>query len=426
MSSTLVMKFGGASVKDAENVKNVAQIILAHQNYASLIVISAMDKITNELETLAELAEQGKESESQEQYQKIHDFHLKIVNELFASAPEQAEKCAVALQTYFQEMQRTVKGILYLNEFPPLTYDKIVSFGELLSTTIVYHYLKTLSKEAIFWDARRLIRTDMRYGQGKVIWSLTQENINNQLLNSLKPNGIVITQGFIAATIAGKTTTLGREGSDYSAAIFAYCLNAEKMIVWKDVPGILNADPRIKPDAIKIDQLSYHQAVEMTFYGATVIHPKTIQPLYNKNIPLYVKSFKDTSLSGTCISTEKDTKEIPKYIIKGKQTFVQITPKDFSFMDEAHLQLIFQQANQVGLKVNLSQTSAISLFLSVDENAHPLQKFEAGLTESFHFSFKKDLVLHTVLNYQEEDKALTNNALIAQYSGNKMCALLAK
>jgi aspartate kinase len=422
---TLVMKFGGASVKDAENVKNVAKIILSHQNYATLIVISAMDKTTNELEFLAELAEQGKEAESQTQYQKIQDFHLKIVNELFEEE-KQLEDCKIALQTYFQEMSRTVKGILYLNEFPPLTYDKIVSFGELLSTTIVYHYLKSLSNEVLFWDARRLIRTDMRYGQGKVIWSLTQENINNQLLSAMKSNSIVITQGFIGATIAGKTTTLGREGSDYSAAIFAYCLNAEKMIVWKDVPGILNADPRIKPDAIKIDQLSYHQAVEMTFYGATVIHPKTIQPLYNKNIPLYVKSFKDTSLSGTCISTEKDLHEIPKYIMKKKQTFVQITPKDFSFMDEAHLQEIFQQANQVGLKVNLSQTSAISLFLAVDESANPLQKFEAGLTELFHFVFKQDLVLHTVLNYQEEDKILANNALIAQYSGNKMCILLPK
>ena len=420
------MKFGGASVKDAENVRNVAKIILSHQDCASLIVISAMDKTTNELEFLAELAEQGKEAESQVQYQKIHDFHLKIVNELFEGKAKQAEACKIALQTYFQDMSRTVKGILYLNEFPPLTYDKIVSFGELLSTTIVYHYLKSLANEVIFWDARRLIRTDMRYGQGKVIWSLTQENINNQLLNAMKPSSIVITQGFIGATIAGKTTTLGREGSDYSAAIFAYCLNAAKMIVWKDVPGILNADPRIKPDAIKIDQLSYHQAVEMTFYGATVIHPKTIQPLYNKNIPLYVKSFKDTSLSGTCISTEKDLQEIPKYIVKKKQTFVQITPKDFSFMDEAHLQEIFQKANQVGLKVNLSQTSAISLLLAVEENANPLQKFEAGLTESFHFTFKNDLVLHTVLNYQEGDKKLINNALIAQYSANKMCVLLPK
>ncbi|MEL7340449.1 MAG: aspartate kinase, partial [Bacteroidota bacterium] len=295
------MKFGGASVKDAAAIRNAAEIIVQHQEHALLVVISAMDKTTNHLENLAYLARDGKETEAKEQFEKIKRFHLEIVKDLFADKDAEVK---AKVEAFLEKIDRIVSGILMLEEFPPRTYDRIVSFGELLSTTIVAGYLNHIEKEAVWIDARDYLKTDANYRQAGVIWSLTEANIRTQVMSLARQGRALITQGFIGSTTDGKTTTLGREGSDYTASIFAHCLNASSLIVWKDVPGILNGDPRIMLETIKIDNLSYEEAVEMTFYGASVIHPKTIKPIFNKRIPLRVKCFLDVSLPGTVISEQ--------------------------------------------------------------------------------------------------------------------------
>ncbi|MFN0203647.1 MAG: aspartate kinase [Bacteroidia bacterium] len=414
----LVMKFGGASVKDAANVRNVAQIISAHTDFPLLVVISAMDKTTNELELLADYAEKGHKAEIETQFQKIKHFHSNIIQNLFSE--EDCKKAEEHLAPYWEELWQIVQGILFLKEFPPLTYDRVVAFGELVSTKIVSLYFATQNQDCRFLDARSIIKTDLHYGQAKVIWSLTNENVQKLVKPLLQSQRIVITQGFIASAISGKTTTLGREGSDYTAAIFSYCLDAEKMIVWKDVPGILNADPRIHENPVQIMKLSYQQAVQMTFYGATVIHPKTIQPLYHKHIPLYVRSFKDMNALGTCISAEEDTEKTPTYLRKSKQVLIKITPKDFSFIDEILLQEVFQHANHTGLKINLSQTTAIYLWLCADSQENSLKKFEASLLDKFVFEIQKDLTLFAVLNYKETDLALTKEANVMQIVEDKL------
>lgn len=414
------MKLGGASVKDAAAVRNVVEILLNHNQQPCIVIISAMHKTTNELETLAQLAADGKESQAIAQFERIKNFHLEIVNDLFG---KETQAILHILDNYFIDIQRLVEGILLLGEFPPLMYDRIVAFGELISTRIVAAYIDWITQKCLWLDARDVIKTDMQYGQAKVIWTITGENMEQKVKPQLAAGKIVITQGFIAATLQGKTTTLGREGSDFSAAIFAYCLNAAKMIVWKDVPGVMNADPKLRPDAVKMDKLSYEQAVEMTFYGATVIHPKTIQPLYTKKIPLYVKSFKNMQAEGTCISAEADDKKTPIYISKPNQIVLKIMPTDFSFMDEEQVQYIYNKIAFCGLKANMSQISAISLYLCFDDKASLLKDMEAELLDRFKIESQGGFTLSTVINFTDADKPLADFAPMVQFVGNKMCVV---
>jgi aspartate kinase len=412
----LVMKFGGASVKDADSIRNVADIILQHTDEPLLIVISASGKTTNHLEQLAFFAKDGKEAESLKKLQDIKQFHIQLVEGLFES-----DNKAVLdkIEPFFQKIDRIVNGILMLEEFPPRTYDRIVSCGELLSTTIVAAYLQHLGKDCIWLDARKLIKTDASYKRANVIWSLTEENIRGQVLPQLKAGKIAITQGFMGSTTANHTTTLGREGSDYTASIFANCLDARQMMVWKDVRGILNADPRVVPDALKIDKLSYEEAVEMTFYGAKVIHPKTIKPIFQKNIPLQVKCFLDIREEGTRISEQTNEDPIPSYITKDKQALLHIKHKDFSFMDEKLMQSIFNQLYKAGVKLNLIQNSAVSLMLCVDEGA-TVQDFISRLLDKFEVEKTEEVNLYTVLNYEQNDLKRAHQALMVQQEGNKL------
>ncbi|MCB0853646.1 MAG: aspartate kinase, partial [Bacteroidetes bacterium] len=376
-----VMKFGGASVKDAGAIQNVAEIISKHTDQPSLIVISAMDKTTNELELLAHLAKIGKEEEALEQFKKIRRFHIRILHDLVEK--NYIHSVQEKVRPFLEEIERIVNGILLLEEFPPRTYDRIVSYGELLSTTLIAEYMRTKGFDVEWMDARQLVKTDATYKQAGVIWSLTEENIRREVLPKMKEGKIIITQGFIGSTTSGKTTTLGREGSDYTASIFAHCLEAESLTVWKDVRGILNADPRIQDNTEKIDNLSYEEAVEMTFYGASVIHPKTIKPIFNKNIPLRVKCFLDITEEGTTISKDTNAKVITSYIVKKAQAFIRIKPKDFSFMEERLMQEIFDHIYKSGVKVNLVQNSAISLMLCVDEKPADILAFESLLLDKF-------------------------------------------
>lgn len=412
----LVMKFGGASVRDADNIRNVASLIQQHMDNPLLIVISASGKTTNHLEQLAFYAKDGKEAESIQKLEEIKQFHLTLVDDLFEKGKEDVIQ---QMEPFFQKIERIVNGILLLEEFPPRTYDRIVSCGELLSTTIVAAYLQHIGKDCIWLDARQLVKTDASYKRANVIWSLTEQNIREQVLPALDHGKVAITQGFIGSTTENHTTTLGREGSDYTASIFANCLNARAMMVWKDVKGILSADPRLVPDAVKIDNLSYEEAVEMTFYGAQVIHPKTIKPIFQKKIPLLVKCFLDAKEEGTCISTQQANDPIPSYIRKERQVLLHIKHKDFSFMDEKLMQGIFNLLYKAGVKLNLIQNSAVSLMLCVDKGP-TVQDFISRLLDRYEVEKKEDVILNTVLNYESKDLELAKDAVMAQQEGNKM------
>lgn len=412
------MKFGGASVKDADSIRNVAQIMEQYAHEPVVVVISASGKTTNHLEELAFLARDGKEEAAREQFKRIQRFHLQLMKDLFPET--QNDVLPEAIRGYFEEMERIVSGILLLEEFPPRTYDRIVSYGELLSTTIVAEYLKAQGKDVIWADARHLVRTDANYQQAGVIWSLTDEAIRREVWPQLKPGRILITQGFIGSTTDGRTTTLGREGSDYTASIFATCLGAKSLTVWKDVPGILNADPRLRQDTLKLDHLSYEEAVEMTFYGATVIHPKTIKPIYNKHIPLHVKCFYDTSLPGTSISTARNAETITSYIVKNNQVFIRIQPKDFSFMEERLMQQVFDHIYKSGVKVSLVQNSAISLMLCLDDTPGAIGAFESLLIDLFELEKKEGLKLYTVINFAVKDLKEAARAVMVQQHDNKL------
>lgn len=413
-----VMKFGGASVKHADAIRNVAQILTEFESQACLIVISAMDKTTNELEKLAYLARDGKEAEALAQFEKIRRFHLHQIETLFPADHLVNVRRQVA--PLFTAMERVVNGILLLEEFPDRTYDRIVSFGELLSTTIVTAYLRSQGRDAHWLDARQLVMTDASYRQAQVIWSLTEEAIKEKVHPRMEPGRILITQGFIGATTAGRTTTLGREGSDYTASIFAHCLEADSLTVWKDVPGILNGDPRIRKDTVKLDRMSYEEAVEMTFYGASVIHPKTIKPIFNKNIPLHVKCFLDVTAPGTTIGRETNPEVITSYIVKKNQAFIRIKPKDFSFMEERLMQQIFEQIYKSGLKVNLVQNSAISLMLCVDNVGARMQEFESLLLDDFSIEIQPELKLYTFINFSPEELKQITTAVMVQLHENKL------
>lgn len=414
----LVMKFGGASVKNADAIRNIGNIIIAHKEQPCLVVVSAIDKTTNHLELLAHLAKSGKEEEALEQFRKIRRFHIHVIHDLFSK--EEVHGVQEKIRSFFEEIERIVNGILLLEEFPPRTYDRIVSYGEILSTTIVAEYLSSLSEDCVWLDSRKLVKTDASYRQAEVIWSLTEENIRNEVLPLMKPGRMLIAQGFIGSTMSGRTTTLGREGSDYTGSIFAHCLEADSLTVWKDVPGILNGDPRIRENTIKIDKMSYEEAVEMTFYGASVIHPKTIKPIFNKQIPLHVKCFLDISLAGTTISNQTNEEVITSYIVKKDQAFISVKPKDFSFMEEGLMQRVFSFVYKSGMKVNLVQNSAISLMLCVDNKPAILSEFESLVLDAFNVEIKHDLKLHTMINFSIKDLKTANDAVMVQQHGNKL------
>ena len=408
-----VMKFGGASVKDADAIRRVSDIIRNYTGTQLLVVVSAIDKTTNQLEILAHLARDGEEESAWAQYEKITQFHTELLSKLFDS--QQQTFILEKLQLYFEEIRKIVKGILLLEEFPPQTYDRIVAYGELLSTTIVSAFLNAQSMDCRWLDARQLVKTDASYKRAELIWSLTEERIRQEVKPLLQAGRVLLTQGFIGSTTQGKTTTLGREGSDYSASIFAACLDAECLIVWKDVPGILNADPRLFDQAEKIDKLSYSDAVEMTFYGAQVIHPKTIKPIFNKSIPMYVRSFKDLDESGTLISHDKGNPLATSVIQKSSQTFVRITPRDFSFMDEKRVNEIFGVLYKSGVKVNLVQNSAISLMLCIDQKMREIEEFRALLLDRFEVEIQPDLTLFSYLNASKPDLSSFDEALLIQW-----------
>lgn len=419
------MKFGGASVKDAEAVRNVSRIIgqfLPDQRL--VLVISAMDKTTNHLEKLAWLARDCREAETWEQFGRIKGFHLEIITQLFGEAQADVR---TQVEGYFTEIERVCRGILLLNEFPNRTYDRIVAYGELISACILSHFLAKDGHKVALTDARQIIKTDARYTQASVIWSLTNDNLQKIVMPLFAQHEVVVTQGFIASSTEGKVTTLGREGSDYTASIFAQGLGAESVTVWKDVEGILNGDPRIESHTVKLDALSYERAVEMTFYGASVIHPKTIKPIRNAGIPLYVKCFKDTSLPGTVISgsgAEQQDDRICIRVIKKNQVLLRIQPMDFSFMEATQINQIFTYAARAGVEISLVQTNAISLWVCATYDAAAIGELQSLLLDEFTTTTQMGLVLKMFINYGAAEWSAVADAVLVQRAENKLLAVM--
>lgn len=402
-----VFKFGGASVKDAEGVKNVAEVLKEFSNSKICVVISAMGKTTNSLERLAN-AYFYKSEDAEAILEEVKTYHFDICNHLFSSPTH----------PIYTELENTFVELHWAIEDEPtqgydFEYDQIVSMGEIISTKIVSAYLNEAGIKNKWIDVRSLIQTDNTYREGKVDFELTETLVNKELIPAFKLNELIITQGFIGGTSENFTTTLGREGSDYTASILAYCLNADNVTIWKDVPGVLNADPKWFGRTKKIDELSYHDAIELTYYGATVIHPKTIKPLQNKNIPLYVKSFLNPKEEGTVIRDGEKRLNIPSYIFKVDQVLLSIQPKDFSFIAEDNLSYIFELFSKHGVKINLMQLSAISFSVCCDGEEDKIKSLVEELQLQFKVLFNAGLELMTVRYYtQETIDTLTANKII--------------
>ncbi|CAM1371981.1 Aspartokinase [Tenacibaculum litoreum] len=386
-----IFKFGGASVKDANGVKNVAKVLQHEGTENTLVVISAMGKMTNAFEQVVNDYFYKKES-LKDSLKFVEDFHQNMLNDLFSPNHEVYNKVNHLFGELSGFMARnTSKDYNYV-------YDQMVGFGELLSTTIVSAYLSEIGVENQWLDVRECIKTDGTYRDAKINWEQTQQQIQEKV----DVSKLNITQGFLGG-FGTETTTLGREGSDYTAGVFAYCLDADSVTIWKDVQGVLNADPRVFSETALLQEISYTEAIEMAFYGASVIHPKTIQPLEQKNIPLYVRSFEDVTKSGTCVGRgKKITPEVPCFIVKKNQILVAISAKDFSFMVEDNISDVFKKLHDYNLKVNLIQNSAISFSVCIEDKYNNFENFYNDLKGAYKIRAYKDTTLYTIRHFNDE------------------------
>jgi len=390
-----VFKFGGASLKDAAAIKHVGQILHGFAQESILIVVSAIGKTTNSLEKVVE-AHARHTGEAQSLLDDIKAAHYQVMDALF----QPNHDIYALINDTFVEVEWVLDEEPHPNY--DYMYDQIVSLGEVLSSKIVQAHLQSIGLPTQWLDARDIVRTDDLYREGWVQWESTEENAQRIAKPMLEKGGFVLTQGFIGSTDSNETTTLGREGSDYTAAIFSFCLDAESMTIWKDVPGVLTADPRLFENVVKIDRLSYKEAIEMTYYGARVIHPKTIKPLQNKSIPLYVKSFIEPTGIGTCISDEAEDLYPPIVAVERNQALLQISTRDFSFVAEHHLSFLFKVIADMRLQVNMMQNSAISFNVCVNDIDDRVDRFAAQIQEEFKVLIDRSLELYTIRHYHED------------------------
>lgn len=393
-----IYKFGGASIKDADSIRNVGNI-LSKESGPLVVVISAMGKTTNKLEQLISLGYEGKEQEYFLLWQEIVEEHLKVAEKL------RIRKIVESVFVNYSDYVKKIAQQYIHSNLEPIYdefYDQLIFLGEMMSTKLVYYYFKMLAFDVIWKDARDFIQTDCNFRLASIKWSKTIDAVQKHILQSSMSNDIFVTQGFIGCCSTGKTTSLGREGSDYTAAILAYCLAAESVTVWKDVPGVLTADPRKVSNAELIQNLSFRDAIELTYYGAQVIHPKTIQPLQKKNIPLYVRSFIDYQKSGTKINSDEHQDKPAMIVITENQYLVQISSKDYSFIAEKHLSTIFSLLNQYRIRVNLMRNSAISFSVSVSAEQDRFMSFIDELDSLFMVDYEKDLTLITIRHFRDE------------------------
>ena len=388
-----ILKFGGASVKDAEGVKNLEKVLKIIGTSEVLIIVSAMGKTTNTLEEVIDHYYQSKHK-LQSSIQAVKKYHNAILLDLFEN---ESEPVFEVVSRLFQELT----DFFDRNKSPDynFVYDQTVGYGELVSTTIISHYLNHKGIKNNWLDVRELIKTNTNYRNAKVEWSSTQKNIKT----AVSLDKLIVTQGYIASDINNFTTTLGREGSDYSAAIFAFCLNAKSVTVWKDVPGVLNADPRYFENASLLDQLSYEEAIELSYYGASVIHPKTLQPLQRKEIPLYVKSFLNPKQTGTKIAKNlKLSPNIPCYMLREHQVLISVSSLDFSYIVEENISHIFKLLHLHKMKVHLIQNSAISFSVCIENNFDTLEALLLELKAKYKVSVEKGVNIFTLRHHNQQ------------------------
>ena len=388
-----IFKFGGASVKDAAGVKNLIRVLKTVGYQDTLVVVSAMGKTTNALEKIIEIYFKDQSAQLSQELLMLKEFHLKIVDELFG---DQTQKVSKVVQDCFEELHSFLKT----NKAPnySFVYDQVVCYGELLSTSIIHHYFEVQGWKSFWLDARECIKTDDYYRAANLNWEQTQDLIKSHT----KDRQLIITQGFIGSNSNNFTTTLGREGSDYSAAIFAYALNASSVTIWKDVPGVLNGDPRVFKNTELLHQISYREAIELAFYGASVIHPKTLQPLQRKEIPLYVKSFENPDQNGTAVSKGKTLDPlIPCFIVKKDQVLIRLSSIDFSFIVEENISYIFGLLHEYQMPVELIQNSAISFSVCVNNKYKRLEELILVLRSRFNVEVKEHVDLFTVRHFNQ-------------------------
>jgi len=409
-----IFKFGGASVKDAAGIRNVFDVLQQTGYEDVLLVVSAMGKTTNALEVVIK-DYFDKSAALKSSVQEVKKYHNQILLDLFDD-----EKHAV-----FTDVNKLFADLDYFlsqNKSPNynFVYDQVVSFGELISTTILAHFMNFSGMKTNWIDVRNFIKTDNNYRDANVNWELTQKTISK----NVKKKIFNITQGFLGSDENNFTTTLGREGSDYTAAIFAYCLNAESVTIWKDVPGVMNADPRYFENASLLNQISYREAIELAFYGATVIHPKTLQPLQRKEIPLFVKSFLNPTLPGTSVSKGKDLEpSLPCFIVKKNQLLISLSSIDFSFIMEENISEIFALLHQYKMKVHLIQNSAISFSVCVDDKFGNFNELKNILSKKFKVSYNENVSLYTIRHFDEKASTMVEagkDVLLKQVSRETM------
>lgn len=403
-----VFKFGGASVSTVERIRNVAEILKSYSNEKLLLIVSALGKTTNALEKVVEAFYSGDQQKALELFQVIKEEHLSISTQLYNSPTT-----THPLVDFFTEVEwllhdKPVRNFDYY-------YDQIVCIGEMLSSAIVSDYLNSAGVTNQWVDVRDIIRTDDNFRDAKIDWQFTSKRIDESIVPVFDETNIVLTQGFIGATDENESTTLGREGSDYSAAVFANLLNAESQTIWKDVQGVMNADPKQYEKAQWIKELNYQEVIEMAYYGAQVIHPKTIKPLQNKNIPLHVRSFIHPGEEGTCIQGKNFNHLPPIIVYKHKQAMVELKSKDFSFVGEGLTAELDEIFHSIKFKPNLIQTAAISVLCVVDDFSDKVQEFATRASHSFDVNVSKDLTLLTIRHYNDE--------IISELIGDKQTVL---
>lgn len=387
-------KFGGSSLKDADAVRNVGTILQRFRDENLVIVVSAMGKTTNALEEVI-YSHARQDGQAMAALDAIREKHEELARTLLPGDQD----VLTALNDTFAEAYWVLEEAPHPNF--DYMYDQLICVGELASSRIVQAYLNRIGLPSQWLDAREVIITDDIHREGWVDWSETGRRMEEKVRPLVSAPGFLLTQGFIASTLDNATTTLGREGSDYTTAIFSYCLNAESMTIWKDVPGVLTGDPRLFDNVTKLDRLSYKEAIEMTYYGAKVIHPKTIKPLQNKSIPLYVKSFIDPDGEGTLISSDVEDHYPPIVTIEQDQTLLSIATRDFSFVAEHHLSLLFQKIADQRLQVNMMQNSAISFSICVNKAPDKVKAFIAGIEKEFKVTREDGLELITIRHPQD-------------------------
>jgi aspartate kinase len=391
MSKTFVFKFGGASVKDAASIKNLSQILLNRLRNQTVIVVSAMGKTTNALEELID--KKIKKEDFSSNSTNIKNYHLDVCLELF----EENHPVFSQIENYFLQLSRDMEKPLTKENYDQY-YDRIISYGELISSRIVQEYLCKAGIFSIWQDSREIIQTNSDFRFAKVDWVATEVKIKKHV-SPLLENYPVITQGFIGRDKKGNTTTLGREGSDFTAAILGFCLKSSSVTIWKDVEGVLNADPKRFSNTIKFEELDYREAAELTYYGASVIHPKTIKPLANLSIPLFVRSFIHPERSGTKIHHVNTPNTVPCIVIKDEQILVSFRVTDFTFINEGHIHRIYSELEKLKLRVNLLQTSAISVSIVMDKHLYKLESLIEKLSREFEIRYNDSLQLITVKNH---------------------------